>query len=234
MSRVPGRQPGAQSRRSGPELQGVRARGLRDCPGRNSTAAVSAGIAAPAAFSSLQPARKRGRGGDYEAGVRPRGSSGGPRLDGGSSLGPKPCELCPAGTRLLRRKLRESEEPPHGMMLPGVLGGQAAGRDLGSPTRLCLPPPPRRQGRASARRPRQDVRAHALGQIRRSSLLLGPFPRKSGAVGLSPGERARGRDWAPRSQGAREGGGRSPGGAPGPAAPWASSWTASTATWTRT
>lgn len=209
-------------------------RGLPDRPGRNSTAAVSAGIAAPTAFRSLQLARKRGRGGDYEAGGRAQGGSGGPRLDGGGSLGPKPCELCLAGTRLLWRKPRAREEPPHGTVRPGVLGGQAASRGPGSPTLLCLPPPPRRRGRASAQRPRRDVRAHALAQIRRSSLLLGPFPRKSGAVGLSPGERARGRDWAPRSQGAREGGGRSPGGAPGPAAPWASSWTASTATWTRT
>lgn len=209
-------------------------RGLPDRPGRNSTAAVSAGIAAPTAFRSLQLARKRGRGGDYEAGGRAQGGSGGPRLDGGGSLGPKPCELCLAGTRLLWRKPRAREERPHGTVRPGVLGGQAASRGPGSPTLLCLPPLPRRRGRASAQRPRRDVRAHALAQIRRSSLLLGPFPRKSGAVGLSPGERARGRDWAPRSQGAREGGGRSPGGAPGPAAPWASSWTASTATWTRT
>lgn len=209
-------------------------RGLPDRPGRNSTAAVSAGIAAPTAFRSLQLARKRGGGGDYEAGGRAQGGSGGPRLDGGGSLGPKPCELCLAGTRLLWRKPRAREEPPHRTVRPGVLGGQAASRGPGSPTLLCLPPPPRRRGRASAQRPRRDARAHALAQIRRSSLLLGPFPRKSGAVGLSPGERARGRDWAPRSQGAREGGGRSPGGAPGPAAPWASSWTASTATWTRT
>lgn len=77
------------------------------------------------------------------------------------------------------------------------------------------------------------ARANTAGGV----LFLGHFPRKSGAIRLSPGRASwraggvAGVSGPPRREGG--GGGRSPGDDTGPRPPpWVSSWTASTETWT--